>query len=351
MSRLRGRAVPPGARVTLKMLAEHLGLSPASISLVLNRAPAAKAIPRRTQERIQDAARRFHYRPNSLARSLRRRRSFTIGVMVPEISEGYAATVMSGIEDSLLQAGYLYFITSHRHRPDLLDEYPKLLLERSVDGIIAIDTPWTHAPPIPVVAVSGHGRTPGVTNIVVDHERAAMLALQHLHALGHRAIAIIRGQRFTSDSSPRWRAIREAARRLRLTLDPRLTVQLDRDSPWPDVGHEVTERLIATGRPFTALFAFNDISAIGAIAALRESGRDVPRDVSVVGFDDIQSAAYQTPGLTTVRQPLREMGVLAAETVVDRIAPPDGYRPVRVIRVEPTLVVRGSTAPVRPPSA
>ena len=340
----RGASAP---RVTLRMLADHLGLSPASVSLVLNRAPAARAIPRATQERIIEAARRFRYRPNSLARSLRRRRSFTIGVMVPEVSEGYAAMVMSGIEDSLLQAGYLYFITSHRHRADLLDEYPKLLLERSVDGLIAVDTPWRHAPPVPVVAVSGHGRIRGVTNIVVDHERAAMLALQHLHALGHRRIAIIRGQPFSSDTVPRWRAIREAARRLRLTLDRDLIVQLERDSPWPDVGRDVMRALIATGRCFTAVFAFNDISAIGAIGALREAGLDVPGDVSVVGFDDIQSAAYQTPGLTTVRQPLREMGVLAAETVVSRIEPADGFRAPHLIRVAPELIVRGTTAPAR----
>jgi len=101
---------------------------------VLNRAAGARAIPRATQERIVAAARRFHYRPDNLARSLRQKRSFTVGVMVPEISEGYASLVMSGIEDCLLQEGYLYFITSHRHRDDLIDEYPKLMLGRSEDG-------------------------------------------------------------------------------------------------------------------------------------------------------------------------------------------------------------------------
>ena len=144
----------------------------ASISLVLNRTAGARAIPRATQERILAAARRFHYRPNNLARSLRQKRSFTVGVMVPEISEGYASLVMSGIEDCLLQQGYLYFITSHRHRADLIDEYPKLMLGRSVDGIIAIDTPCRRSLGVPVVSVSGHSRTAGVTNITLDHDRA-----------------------------------------------------------------------------------------------------------------------------------------------------------------------------------
>jgi LacI family transcriptional regulator, galactose operon repressor len=345
MPRSRSRVAPLAApRATLRTLADHLGLSPASISLVLNRAAGARAIPRATQERILEAARRFHYRPNNLARSLRRRRSFTVGVMVPEISEGYASLVMSGIEDRLLQDSYLYFITSHRHRDDLIDEYPKLMLERSVDGIIAIDTPCRHKLSIPVVSVSGHSRTAGVTNITLDHDRAARLALTHLSKLGHRAIAVIKGQPFSSDTLVRWNAIRKAAASLRLRIDSKLTVQLDGDSPWPDLGQAATWQLLATGRPFTALFSFNDISAIGAIGALREHGLRVPEDVSVIGFDDIQSAAYQNPGLTTVRQPLREMGELAARTLVARIESNSGSSYPRVLRVQPELIVRGTSA-------
>ena len=126
--------------MTLKTLADHLDLSPATISLVVNRAPAAHAIPRATQERVLAAARRFGYRPNPIARSLQAKRAFTIGVLVPEISEGYAALVMSGIEDHLLQTGYLYFVASDRHRRDVIDEYPRLLLDRAVEGLIAVDT-------------------------------------------------------------------------------------------------------------------------------------------------------------------------------------------------------------------
>jgi LacI family transcriptional regulator len=336
----RGNGAP---RATLRSLAEHLRLSPASISLVLNKAPGARAIPHATQQRILQAARRFQYRPNTLARSLRHKRSFTIGVMVPEVSEGYAAMVMSGIEDQLLQEGYLYFITSHRHRPDLIDEYPKLMLERAVEGLILVDTPWRRAFDIPVVAVSGHGRAPGVSNIVIDHECAARAALTHLYELGHRQIAVIKGQSFSSDTVPRWRAIQAAATRLGLSIDPRLVVALEGNSPWPDLGHVAARKLLASGRRFTALFSFNDISAIGAIGGLRESGLRVPEDVSVLGFDDIQSAAFQNPGLTTVRQPLRDMGALAAETLVRRIEQGAGDRGHRTIKVSPELVVRGTT--------
>jgi DNA-binding LacI/PurR family transcriptional regulator len=340
-------AIGSGAtRVTLRTLADHLGLSPASISLVLNQAPAAEAIPKPTQERILAAARRFNYRPNTLAKSLRRQRSFTIGVMVPEISDGYASMVMSGIEDQLLQEGYLYFVASHRHKPDLIDEYPKLLLSRAVDGLIAVDTPCDRPLPVPVVAVSGHRHTDGVTNIVLNHERAAFVALEHLAALGHKRVAFIKGQAFSSDTAVRWRAIRAVAQRVGLSIDSALVTQLEGDDPSPDLGYHTTRRLLEGGREFTALFAFNDISAIGAIRALREAGRRVPEDISVVGFDDIQSAEFQNPGLTTVRQPLRRMGELAAQTILKRVEQRNGTGYPRTLSVDPELIVRGTTARV-----
>jgi LacI family transcriptional regulator len=346
-ARLERAALP--RPVTLKLLAEHLGLSPATISLVINRSPVAKSIPKTTQERIFAAAARFDYRPNTVARSLRAKRTFTIGVMVPEISEGYAALVISGIEDYLLQAGYLYFVASHRHQDDLIDEYPNLLMARSVEGLIAVDTPVRAAQRVPVVAVSGHERTKGVSNIVLDHARAAQLALGHLHELGHRRIAFIKGQAFSSDTEERWRTIAVAARRLSIDVDSRLTAQLTGDSSSPELGYGAARAILASRPDFTALFAFNDISAIGAIRALREAGRRVPEDVSVVGFDDIQSAAFQNPSLTTVRQPLHRMGEVAAETLLRRISAPARAPYPRVLTVEPELVVRESTAAAREP--
>ncbi len=142
--------------VSLKELAERLGLSPATVSLVINRSPVADSIPQETKNRVLEAARKYKYRPSFFARSLRAQRSFTIGVIVPEVSDGYSASVMSGVEDHLLQEGYFYFVVSHRHRADLIDEYPRLFLERSVDGLIAVDTPWTLSLSVPVVTVSGH---------------------------------------------------------------------------------------------------------------------------------------------------------------------------------------------------
>jgi DNA-binding LacI/PurR family transcriptional regulator len=331
--------------ISLKELAARLGLSSATVSLVINRSPGAKSIPSATQERVRKAARELNYRPNLMARSLRQKRSFTIGVLVPEVGEGYAALVLSGIEDYLLQEGYFYFVVSHRHRVDLIEEYPSLLLQRAVEGIIAVDTQLTESPSLPAVVISGHREIPGVTNIILDHNLAAELALAHLQKLGHSKIAMIKGQDFSSDSEIRWRAIYCAAKQLGMMLRERLSIQLDGDSTSPEVGYRAARKLLDRGEAFTALFAFNDISAIGAIQALRECGKRVPEDVSVVGFDDIQSAAFQNPGLTTVRQPLRQMGMVAAETLLRRISMPGQNTYPKQVVLKPELIVRGTTGP------
>src|SRR5882762_7555725 len=339
---------PARESVSLKSLAEHLGLSKTAVSFVINRSPSAKSIPQSTQELIRRAARELNYRPNQLARSLRQQRSYTIGVVVPEFSEGYAALVMSGIEDHLLEKGSLYFVVIHRHRAELILEYPRLLQQRAVEGLIAVDTTCQKGALIPVVAVSGHREVEGVTNIVLDHALAARLAMEHLVQLGHRKIAFLKGQEFSSDTEIRWESERGAAKELGLDINERLVGQLDSGSPSPEVGYGDTRKLLATGEAFTALFAFNDISAIGAIRALREAGRRVPEDVSVVGFDDIQSAAFQNPALTTVRQPLREMGVIAAQILLRRINASAKTPYPKTVTVEPELIVRESTARAKP---
>jgi LacI family transcriptional regulator len=335
---------PSRKPMSLKKLAEHLDLSPATVSLVINRSNVADSIPQETKDRIFAAARKFKYRANFFARSLRTQRSFTIGVIVPEVSDGYSASVMSGVEDYLLQEGYFYFVASHRHRPDLIDEYPRMFLERSVDGLIAVDTPWHFNLSVPVVTVSGHNDVKGVTNIVLNHQKAAEVALKHLIHLGHHHIAYMKGQEFSSDTEVRWSNIEQVAKHLGLTINPRLVMQLEGDSPSPQLGYKATKKLLAAGEIFSALFAFNDISAMGSVRALRESGWHVPEDVSVVGFDDIQSAAYQNPGLTTVRQPLREMGRAAAEILLKRINRPGSELHEKHI-VEPELIIRETTCP------
>ncbi len=343
-------SVPASETFSLKKLADYLGLAPATVSLVLNGSAVADTVSAETKSLIFAAAKKFNYKPNFFARCLRTRRSLTIGVMVPEVSEGYNTTVLGGIEDHLVQAGYFYFVASHHFRPDLVEEYAQIFLHRSVDGLIAVCTPWNINLPMPVATISSHHSIQGVTKILLDHHRAAEIALQHLVDLGHRQIAFIKGQDFVPDTEVRWKAIVEVAGRMGLTISPKLVASIEDSAPTaPHSGYEITQKLLASGERFTALFAFNDVSAMGATRALNEFCLRVPEDVSVVGFDDIESAAYQGRALTTVRQPLRKMGEIAAQTILRRItqtAEEADNVPTEVI-VQPELIVRETTGPAR----
>lgn len=335
-----------GDAVSLKQLAAHLNLSTTTLSLVLNDAPTAVSIPQETKDRIFSAARELNYKPNYLARSLRVQRTHTFGVIVPELSDGYSSMVLNGVEAVLSTKGYFYLTASHLHRSDLLVDLPRMLAERQVEGVIAVDTPIRFEPNLPTVNVSGHEDVAGVTNVILNHQHAAELGVGHLYNLGHRRIAVIKGQEFSSDTVVRFETICEAAAKRGIAIDQRLTIQLQGDSPSPEVGYSAMKSLLATGEKFTAVFAFNDVSAIGAIRALEEMGLRVPADVSVLGFDDIYAAAFHNPALTTIRQPLFEMGSLAARTLLERLSDGKDAKIPEVLSVEPTLVVRNSTTRV-----
>jgi DNA-binding LacI/PurR family transcriptional regulator len=336
----KSRQKPPV--VTLKTVAQYLGLTPGTISAVLNDAPSSRSIPQETKNRIRAAAKELNYRPNFFARTLRNKRTYTVGVIAEEIGDAYGSAVISGIEQYLRKQNYFFLTVAHRHDPELLERYSHILSERRVEGIITVDTTVHEIPVLPMVAVAGHKKVKGVTNIVLDHQQAAVLALHHLKDLGHEHIAFMKGQPTSSDSKERWDAICKVAEDIGLEIDPELVVELEGDDPTPMVGYPFAKQLLARRKPFTALFAYNDISAIGAIRAFQEQGLRVPQDISVMGFDDIPGAAFQIPGLTTVRQPLNRMGKVAAQSLVERIEGKNDY-PAE-IAIEPELVVRESTA-------
>ncbi len=335
----------PAEPVSLKTLAAYLKLDPATVSVVLNEVPG-RSIPETTRERIRAAARKFNYQPSFLARSLRNRRTMTVGILVPVLADGYHAEVMSGIGDRLLEEKYFYLIAHHRHRADLIEQYPRMLISRGAEGLITIDTHLVHKLPLPVIAIAGHRRISGITNVALDHHRAAELALRHLYDLGHRHIAFMRGQPYSSDSDERWQGIVKVAGDFGLSIRPELTIQLNKDLTSPELGYPVVQQLLAHHRSFTAVLSFNDMAAIGSIRALHDARLRVPEDVSVVGFDDIKEAAYQTPSLTTIRQPLHHMGELAVQILLERLRSPAATAPPE-IAVEPELIIRESTGPSR----
>lgn len=336
-------------KVTLKAVASRLGLTPGTVSATLNNSPAAKSIPQHTKNRILAAAKELNYRPNFFARTLRTQRTFTIGLITEEIGDAYGSQVISGIEKFLTSQNYFFLTVIHRHDPKLLQTYAQMLTERGVEGFITVDTSIREEPSLPTVAVAGHRPIANVTNIVLDHKRAVRFALEHLKGLGHERIAFIQGQVFSSDSEERWNAIEEVAREAGIQIRPELVVRIQSSDSTAAVGYPVTKELLARNEPFTALFAYNDISALGGIWALKEAGLRVPEDVSVVGFDDIPGSALASPSLTTVRQPLVRMGEIAAQTLVSLIEGKEEYVPA--IAIEPEFVVRDSTARVAAPKS
>lgn len=334
------------SRSTLKMVAKHVGLTPGTVSAVLNNTRGCRSVPQQTKQRIFAAARELNYKPDFWARALRLRRTYTIGVIAAEIGDPYGSTIISGIERYLRERDFFLLTTVHRHEEELLQTHARLLIERGVEGLIAIDTSIARPLPIPAVAVAGHLSVEGVTNIVIDHRTAVRSALEHLTELGHRSIAFMKGPAASSDSEDRWESILGVAGDIGIHIEPELVVELnDREghaARTPEDGYPFAEALLRRNRPFTALFAYNDNSAIAAVRVIQDAGLRVPEDISVVGFDDIQPASYTRPALTTVRQPLREMGEIAAGTILARIEGRAEFQ--SEIAIQPQFVVRKSTA-------
>ena len=331
--------------ISQKALAEYLKLSPSTVSLVMNDAPRAKLIPEATRQRILDAAAKFDYRPDFYARYLYSKRSFTAAVVLAEIREPYAAAILAGIDRKLTREKYLYFTANHYGQEDLIREYPRRLMERAVEGFLLINTTLVSDPGRPSVMIGSAPKVEGVPRFALNNERGGALALEYLAGLGHRSIAVIKGHPWRSAAAQRFGGIVHAAKAHGIVLDERLVKELHsgntpREMTMPEEGHSCGIDLLASKVPFTALIAFNDVTAIGAIRAFREAGLRVPEDISVIGFDDIESAGYLTPSLTTMRQPLEQMGELAAEHLIGMID--GGQQPLSEVLVDPTLIERES---------
>jgi DNA-binding LacI/PurR family transcriptional regulator len=277
----QGKAEPTHERrrLNLKELAAYLHLSQTTVSLVLNNSPAGRSIPQRTRDRVLEAARRFHYRPNYFARSLRNSKSMSVGVVVPDVSDGYFPEVMNAIERHLLKSQYFYVTASHYRRPDLAKECSMRLMNRSVDGLLLLDTDAEIELPIPAVAISSHNRTPGVINIVLDHDRAAQLALEHLRDLGHQRIVLMKGPPGITDAEYRWQSIVRVAGEMGISTAPEWCISMEAANQSPEEGYRHMKDLLGRTRDFTAVFCFNDIAAIGAIRALRDAGLHIPEDI------------------------------------------------------------------------
>jgi len=342
--------------VTIRDVAGESGVSVTTVSMVLNDGPSARRISDRTRRRIWKTASRLGYRPNLFARSLRSKRSKTVGVVVFDITDPYGAQILRAIETHVQPSGYFPVLADLQNDRAQFQRCLDMLFERRVEGIIAIAN-WTHLEAklyaetskrnIPAVVIGRELTGNPLSSVVVDNAAGTRQVLQHLYELGHSKIAFIKGPRTLVDSKERWHGLESFAREVGLRLDPELVVEIKgRNSTYAE-GYQLAEQLAEHRPGFTALVAFDDLTACAAIRALTKSGRMVPRDCSVVGFDDIPSSEFYNPPLTTIQQQLEMQGTLGAEMVEELIRASVEKRTCmpRHRKVAPRLIVRESTCP------
>ena len=343
--------------VTIRDVARESGYSASTVSIVLNKAPLSRYIPADTKGKIETAAKRLGYRPNPLARSLRSQRSNIIGVMVFDITDPFCTPILRGLENALYQASYLSLLADAHNEEHRFESYLEMLLDRRVEGLVVIAnwlvtdikllTDLTECQ-VPVIIAGRSFENDSLSTVSVDNEAGASMALEHLYRLGHRDIAFLRGPKALSSSGQRWKGIRAFAQKVGLPLPAKriaeLPESLDPNSSF-EAGVQLTTELLRQGEPFTALMAYDDVTALGALRALKKKGLRVPEDCSVIGFDDVAQASLSVPSLTTVRQPMEAMGSISAGFVLEAIKAVDQKKNVPVVRrkIAAELVVREST--------
>jgi LacI family transcriptional regulator len=351
----------PSKRITLVDVARASGFSPSTVSIVLNEAPLSRYVAAQTKERIRRTAEDLGYRPDAFARSLRSRRTHTVGVMIFDISDPFCTLILRGIERTLHATPYLPIMMDAHNDRKQFEGYLEMLMERRVEGLIVVAN-WLFEEDgqvakvcesrLPTIVVGRDLSQENIRSVIVENEQGGYLAMQHLYELGHREIAVIRGPARLIDSVRRWDGVRRFAGEQGLTIDERcvreLPFVLDPVSGF-EGGVKLTGELLASGARFTAMVAFDDLTALGAVRALIQAGLRVPEDCSVIGFDDVPPALLSTPGITTIRQPMEDMGSLAADFILDAIrrTDEDGTDwPIRNM-LAPSLVLRESTQPIR----
>ncbi|MEV5707365.1 LacI family DNA-binding transcriptional regulator [Actinoallomurus sp. NPDC052274] len=334
-------AVPkvPAAKPTIRNVAERAGVSKSLVSLVMRGSPHVSEARRQA---VLKAARELGYRPNAVARSLVEGRTRLIGALVADLHNPFFAEFLDGLQESLHGAGLRMLVGSGRWDPQFEAEAVEAFLEMRVDGLVLLsvvpETLTDTAKNVPVVVV-GERDIEGVDIVVDDDELGGRLAIDHLVELGHRRIAHIEGA--PSTTAHYRRAGYEHAMR-RHGLEDRIVVEPGDFTE--EGGYRAAHKLLDHPEPPTAIFAPNDLVATGVLSAADERGLSVPNDISIVGYDNTHLAAIRHIALTSVDQPRRDMGRVAAERLCARIDDP--LRVPKQTLVVPHLVIRSTTGPV-----
>lgn len=338
------------ARISIKDIAKAAGVSHSTVSRALS---DSRLVNAETKVRIQDLAREMGYSPDAWARSLVMGQTRTVGVVVTTIADPFIAEVMQGIESTAYEHGYTVILASSNSEPERELAAVEMLRSKRVDGVIvtssrvgALYQKHLERIGVPVVLLNNHSEQSGryTFSVTVDNPHGGHLATQHLIELGHRRIAHVSGPEGTSSSEGRLAGYRQALTHAGIPLDPSLIVP---GAGRTESGKQAFLTLEALAQPPTAVFCYNDVTAIGLMCAAREAGLSVPEDLSVVGFDDIPFASYMYPALTTIAQPKFEMGQQAMQMAL-ALMPAHAASAAEVsdIVVKGTLIVRSSSGPL-----
>jgi DNA-binding LacI/PurR family transcriptional regulator len=335
---------PPTA--TIRHVARRAGVSTATVSRVL----AGIGNPRPdTAAAVMAAVDELGYRPSGVARSLRMKRTRTLGLIITDIQNPFFPEVVRAADTAARTLGYSILLGSAAYDEHRAMHYLDLMVDRRVDGMIIASSQlseeswqWLLASPVPVIVVNAEPSDPRVTVITSDNVGGARMAAEHLIGLGHRRIAYIRGSESFSADRPRIDGFRRACRDAGLSAAD--TPELRGDGAF-EGGELAGRQLLDLGRDITAVACYNDVTAIGVLRALRSAGRHVPADISVIGCDDIAAASWVVPRLTTVGQQKSEMGSLAVERLAALLDDPEHAASPEVVRLPMVLRVRESTGP------
>ena len=329
--------------VSIKDIAHAAGVSHPTVSRALRNSPL---VNKQTAERIQQLASGMGYQPNAVARGLVTKKTWTIGVVVTTIADPFIGEVVSGIEEAANEHGYSVFLANSSAEPAREIKVVQSFRERRVDGILvaasrvgALYAPLLERLKVPIVLINNQHPDEFVHSVVIDNGTASLKAVQHLLALGHRRIAYIGDKYGYQSDTERFGGYRQALELADCPFLPEFVVHGDGK---PEAGMEATMRLLALPARPTAIFCYNDMTAIGALRSIRSQGLRVPGDISLVGFDDLFIASYSDPPLTTIRQPTQAMGRLAMESLLKLFS---NARHETKIKMKGELVVRESTAP------
>jgi LacI family transcriptional regulator len=327
---------------TIREVAQRAGVSYATVSHVINK---TRFVSDETRTRVLSAMSELNYRPNALARSLRIGETHTIGLILPDSANPFFAEIARSIEDMAFKLGYSVILCNTERDTQREQLYVDVLSKRQVDGIIFVATGdqvdslnSLIEQDMPVVLIDRDLPNIEIDAVLTDNQRGGYLATRHLIARNHRRIACVAGPSHITPSAERVTGYAQALAEASIPYDETLVQDGDYH---PASGQQVTAQLLSLASPPTAIFALNDLMAMGALRAAAEAGLRVPEDLAVIGYDDIEFASFTNPPLSTIAQPKEEVGSKATEILVNRISEKNGFH--RRLVLEPTLIVRGST--------